>query len=187
MTYGTGGQSGVVRVIVGAIASAAILVGSAAPAAAQAYLKASSPEDGGKISVAPSQVVMEFTTSIRAVGYRVVVLGPTRTIAYQQVAAQIAGDKLIQPLRPLGPPGEYRVEFRVVSAGGLPLTGELRFTLTKPGPAAGGAAARNAPFVPASSSVNDARPWEPWTVGALLALVVTGAVLFGWRVTRDLD
>lgn len=180
-------RPGVACVIAGAIASAAILVGAAGPAAAQSYLKASSPQDGGTISVAPSQVVMEFTTPIRTVGYRVAVLGPTRTIAYQQLAAHIAGDKLIQPLRPLGPPGEYRVEFRVVAADGIPLTGELRFTLTKPGPAEGGAAARNAPFVPASDSTNDALPWEPWTVGALAALLVTGAVLFGWRVTRDLD
>jgi methionine-rich copper-binding protein CopC len=181
----------IVGVIVGAIAyaivCAAFLVGSAAPAAAQSYLKASSPKDGGKIGVAPSQVVLEFTEPIRTVGYRVVVLGPTRTIAYQQVAAQIAGDKLTQPLRPLGPPGEYRVGFRVVTADGLPLTGELRFTLTKPGPAEGGAKARSAPFVPTSSSVNDALPWEPWTAGALVAFFVTGVVLFGWRVTRDLD
>jgi methionine-rich copper-binding protein CopC len=177
----------IVGAMVYAIISAAFLVSSALPAAAQTYLTASSPKDGGKVDVAPSRVVMEFTTPILTTGYRVAVLGPNHSIAYQQLAAQITGDKLTQPLRPLGPPGEYRVEFRVVAADGQPLTGELRFTLTKPGPAAGGANARPAPFVPASTSVDDAWPWEPWTAGALAVLLVTGAVLFGRRVTHDLD
>lgn len=191
MSYGTGRLTGVISVAVGAIAfaivSVAFLVGATVPAAAQSYLRGSSPEDGGKIDVAPSQILLEFTQPIRTTGYRVVVLGPTRTVAYQQLAAQITGDKLTQPLRPLGPPGEYQVEFRVVAADGLPLAGELRFTLTRPGPADGGAAARNAPYVAASTSVDDTRPWEVWTAGTLAALLVTGAVLFGWRVTHDLD
>jgi methionine-rich copper-binding protein CopC len=181
----------VLRVIAGAIASAiigaALLVGWPSPAGAQSYLTASSPKDGSRVDVAPSQVVMQFTQPILATGYRVVVLGPNHSIAYQALGAQIAGDKLTQPLKPLGAPGEYRVEFRVVAADEHPLTGELRFTLTKPGPAAGGANARPAPFVAAATSVDNARPWEWWTVGVLALLLVTGAVMFGWRVTRDLD
>lgn len=195
MSYSAGRPPGVVRVMAGAagfviafaVVSAVFLAGPVAPAAAQGYLRGSSPKDGGKISVAPSQVLLEFTQPIRTTGYRVVVLGPTRTIAYQQLAAQITGDKLTQPLRPLGPAGEYLVEFRVVAADGLPLTGELRFTLTKPGPAEGGAAAQNAPYVTASTSVDDTRPWEVWTAGTLAVLLVIGAGLFGWRVTRDLE
>jgi methionine-rich copper-binding protein CopC len=191
VAYGTGRLTGVISVTVGAIAfaivSAAFLVGATVPAAAQSYLRGSSPEDGGKIDVAPSQVLLEFTQPIRTTGYRIVVLGPTRTVTYQQLAAQITGDKLTQPLRPLGPPGEYQVEFRVVAADGLPMTGELRFTLTKPGPAEGGAAARNAPYVTAATDVTDTRPWEVWTAGTLAVLLVIGAALFGWRVTRDLD
>jgi methionine-rich copper-binding protein CopC len=181
----------VVRVIAGAIASAivgaALLVGWPSPAGAQSYLTASSPKDGGTVDVAPSQVVMQFTEPILATGYRIVVLGPNHAIAYQQLGAQIAGDKLTQPLRPLGPAGEYRVEFRVVGADEHPLTGVLRFTLTRPGPAAGGANARPARFVSAATSVDNALPWEWWTAGVLAVLLVTGAVLFGWRVTRDLD
>ncbi|HEY7263225.1 MAG TPA: copper resistance CopC family protein [Trebonia sp.] len=180
-----------ISVAVGAIAFAIVsgvfLVGVAVPAAAQSYLSGSSPADGGKIDVAPSQVILEFTQPIRTTGYRVVVLGPTRTVAYQQLAAQITGDKLTQPLRPLGPPGEYQVEYRAVSADGLVLTGELRFTLTRPGPAQGGAAARNGPYITALTTVNDTRPWEVWTAGTLAVLLVIGAVLFGWRVTHDLD
>jgi copper resistance protein C len=191
VSYGTGRLAGVISVAAGAIAlaivSAVFLAGAAVPAAAQSYLRGSSPQDGGRIGVAPSQVVLEFTQPIRATGYRVVVLGPTRTVAYQQLAAQITGDRLTQPLRPLGPPGEYQVEFRVVSADGLPMTGELRFTLTRPGPADGGAAARNAPYVTAATDVTDTRPWEVWTAGTLAVLLVIGAVLFGWRVTHDLE
>jgi hypothetical protein len=67
------------------------------------------------------------------------------------------------------------------------MTGVLRFTLTRPGPALGGAAARNAPFFTAASEVTDTRPWEVWTAGTLAVVLVIGAGLFGWRVTRDLE
>lgn len=191
MPYGihrlTGAIGAAALAIVFAAAGVAFLAGSAAPAAAQSYLRGSSPQDGGKVSVAPGQVVLEFTEPILATGYSIVVLGPTGGIAYQQLGAHIAGDRLTQPLRPLGPAGEYRVEYRVVSAEGLPLTGEMRFTLTRPGPADGGAAARNVPVVPQLNVVTNALPWEWWTASALAAFLVAGVVLFGWRVTRGLD
>lgn len=188
MSSSRGRSSGVVRVIVGVIVGSAFLVGSAAPAAAHTALTASSPKDGGKIDVAPSEILLEFTEPILAVGARVVVLGPD-SVAYQTGALQVGVHKLAQPLKPLGPSGEYRVEFRVVAYDGHPLTSEIRFVLTKPGPAAGGvkALAPPGPLVPVSLSVRDAPLWESWTGGVLVVLLVLGAVLFGWRVTRDLD
>lgn len=192
MSYGTGRPSGAVRVIAGAvvgvIVSGAILVGSAVPADAHTALESSSPQDGGTIDVAPSEIVMEFSEPVLTVGSLVVVLGPSGA-DYQAGAAQLAGDKLTQPLKPLDAPGEYRVGFRVVADDGHPLTGEIHFTLTKPGPAAGGAQALTRPpsLAPVSNAVHDAPPWESQAVGMLTVLLVLGAVLFGWRVTRGLD
>lgn len=191
MSYGTSRLTGAISVAIGAIvfaiAGVAFLAGSAAPAVAQSYLRGSSPGDGSKVGVAPSQAVLEFTQPIRTTGYRIAVFGPDPGIAYQQLAAQISGERLTQPLRPLGPPGVYRVGYRVVAADGLPMAGELRFTLTKPGPADGGAPARNVPLVSALTTTTDTRPWEVWTAGTLAVLMMTGAVLFGRRVTHDLD
>jgi hypothetical protein len=177
-------------VIVSVIVSTVFIVASAAPAAAHVYLKASSPKDGGEIGVAPSRLAMEFTGPIVDFGHRVVVRGPDGR-DYQAGAPRTGGTTLTQPLKPLGPPGEYRVTFRVVADDGHPLVSGIRFTLTKPGPAAGGGTAMTqaAPLaaVPASNSVNNAPSWAPWLGGALAMILVLGAVLFGRRVTRDLD
>jgi len=176
--------------IVGAIVSAAFLAASAVPAAAHTALKASSPKDGGKIDVAPSQLLLEFTEPILTIGYRVVVQGPDGR-EYQAEAPQIADNKLTQPLKLLGPPGEYRVRFRIVAYDGHPLTGGMGFTLTKPGPAAGGSkAVRLAPFAAVSTpnnAGNNAPPWAPWIGIAAAVILMSGAVLFGRRVTRGLD
>jgi copper resistance protein C len=188
VSYGTDRSTRAVRIIGGAIISAALVVASAPPAAAHTALEASSPKDGGTIAAAPSKLVLKFTEPILTVGYRLVVLGPDDR-AYQTVAPQIVDDKLTQQLKPLGPAGEYKVEFRVVAADGHPLTSEMRFTLTKPGPAAGGSKAvvTAAPLYAASNSVNNAPPWAPWIGSAVVVILASGAVLFGRRATRGLD
>lgn len=188
MSSGTGRSRGVARLIVGVIVAGAFLVGSAVPAEAHTALESSSPQAGSTIDVAPSEIVLEFSEPVLTVGSLVVVLGPGG-LAYQAGAARMAGDRLTQSLKPLDAPGEYRVGFRVVADDGHPLTGEIRFTLTKPVPAAGGAQALVRPpsLAPVSNSVRDAPPWESQAVAVLTVLLVLGAVLFGWRVTRGLD
>lgn len=188
MSYGTGRPTGAARMIVGAIAIAASVVTSATPAAAHTALRASSPKDGGEIGKAPSELLLEFTEPIRRVGFRLVVRGPDAR-EYQAGAPRISGDTLAQPLKQLGPAGEYRAEFRIVSADGHPVTGKIGFTLTKPGPAAGGAkAVEAAPLTSVSaSSLNNAPPWAWWIGAAAVVILASGAVLSGRRVTRDLD
>jgi methionine-rich copper-binding protein CopC len=163
----------------------------AAPVAAHTALEASSPKAGGKIGVAPAQLVLKFTEPIMNTGSRVEVQDPDgRT--YQAGPARIAGDQLTQSLAPLGPAGQYQVRIRVVAADGHPLITGMRFTLTKPGPAAGGAKADDrpialAPVYSTSGSVNNAPTWAPWLGGAFAVVLMSGAVLFGRRATRGLD
>jgi copper resistance protein C len=189
VSHATGRQTGAVRVILGVLVGAAFLVVSAPPASAHTALAASSPKDGGKIAVAPSQLRMDFTTPIFTTGFRVAVQGPDG-LSYQAGTAQVTGDKLTQTLKPLGPVGLYRVEFRVVASDGHSLVSRMEFTLTKPGPAQGGAKAIT--YGPLSSvqtlnSANNAPAWGPWMGGVAVVIVVFGAVMFGRRVTRGLD
>src|SRR4051794_26244274 len=193
MLWGMGRSASAIRVMAGALVAvvtgAVFLFGWAVPAGAHTALKATSPKDGGEIAAAPSRLLMEFTAPILSIGARVVVVGPDGD-QYQAGAAQPAGgNRLAQPLRPLGPPGVYRVEFRVVAYDGHPLTGGMRFTLTRPGPAAGGSGAvvRPAPLAAVSSDVNNAPWWAAWAGGAVALTAISGAVLFGRRATRDLD
>lgn len=188
------------RVIFGGVIVAVLLAAVATPAAAHSGLEASSPADGGRIDAAPSQVLLRFTEPVVATGARVVVVGPDGR-PYQSGAPQVSGDELTQPLKPLGPPGVYRVEFRIVANDGHPEVGGIRFSLTKPAAAAGpgtaagsGPSAGGAEQVPpapltqvSSSTVNDAPSWAPWLELVAVVLLASGAVLFGRRVTCALD
>jgi methionine-rich copper-binding protein CopC len=196
--YGTGRSAGmaawvvaVVIGVVGVVLTAVFFVFSAAPVWAHTALEASSPKDEGKIAVAPTRVVLKFTEPILNTGARVVVQGPDgRT--YQGGAPQIAGDRLTQLLQPLGPTGAYRVKFRVVADDGHPQSFAMSFTLTKPGPAAGGASADDrqialAPVYSTAGSANNAPAWAAWIGGVLAVALISGAIWFGRRTTRDLD
>ena len=196
MLYRTGRSAGVVAWVAGllaAVLTAVFFLYSATPVWAHTALEASSPKDGGKTGVVPRRVVLKFTEPILTTGSRVVVQGPNG-VDYHSGAAQIAGDELTQPLKLLGPAGEYRVRFRVVAADGHPLTGGMRFTLATPGPSAagGGSGVEDkpiplAPVYSTSGSVNNAPSWAPWLGGVLMVLLLSGAVWFGRRTTRDLD
>jgi hypothetical protein len=149
-------------------------------------LVASSPQNGDETALAPSQVELHFSQALRPVGNRVIVLGPSGG-SYQSGAARTVGDKLTQPLAPLGPSGSYRIDFRIVAADGQSLLETIAFRLTKPGPAAG-AALPSGPhrFIqPGETALTDAPPWAPWAVGVVALILLSGAVLFGRRVTHD--
>lgn len=189
VSYGKDRSTSVVRVMLGALLGVGFLVASAASAAAHTALEASSPKDGGRLGVAPSQLVLKFTEPILSTGARVVVQGPDGR-RYESGVAQVAGDTLTQPVNPLGPAGRYLVESRIVARDGHPLTAGMRFTLTMPGPAAGGAraVARPAPLAAVSASpAGQAPPWAPWIAAVAALIFVSGTVVFGRRVTRDLD
>jgi copper resistance protein C len=194
VVYGTGRSAGGVAWIVGVVAvvlTAVFFAFPAAPVEAHTALEASSPKNDGKFGVAPAQVVLKFTEPILTTNSRVVVQGPDG-VDYHAGAARIAGDQLTQPLKPLGPAGQYRIRFRVVAADGHPLAAGMRFTLTKPGPSAGGAKADDrpialAPVYSTSGSVYNAPAWAPWLGGGFAVVLLSGAVWFGRRATRDLD
>ncbi|GLY68119.1 copper resistance CopC family protein [Amycolatopsis taiwanensis] len=190
MSYRKGRLTGAVRVIAAAIFSVVIIFALAPPAAAHTALTETSPEDGSQIDTAPSEIQLQFSEAILTVGANIVVQGPDSR-EYQEGKPQIVQDKVTQPLKPLGPSGEYRVEIRVVADDGHPNPFGMRFTLTKPGPAAGGAQAVGPGLtalrpVPTGSE-NNAPRWAPWLAVAATLILVSGAVLFGRRATHGLD
>lgn len=188
MSYGKRRLTGAARMIAAVIVSLAFVVALAPPASAHTALTESSPQDGGQIDRAPTEVRLQFSSLILTVGAKIVVQGPDGQ-EYQTGEPQIVGDKVTQPLKPLGGSGEYRVEIRVVADDGHPNSFGMRFTLTKPGPAAGGAqAASLVALLPVpSGSEKNAPWWAPWLAVASLLILVSGAVLFGRRTTHDLD
>lgn len=122
-----------------ACALATVALG-AAPAAAHDELVDTSPADGSTVDVAPDQVVLTFAAPAEALGTQVLVTGPDGA-DLTQGDAQLVGSTVVQPLAPARPAGVYRVDWRVTSDDGHPVTGTFTFTATDPTPPATAASA----------------------------------------------
>lgn len=189
MSHGRSRLTTRIRILAVAIVSIVFVLVSAPYVSAHTALRATSPQDGSRIDRAPSQILLEFTLPIQNIGYRVVVLGPDGH-EYQAGNPVIVDNRLAQPLKPLGPVGDYRVGFRVVAADGHPQTFGIRFTLTKPGPAAGGAAAVSGltalPPPDSAGAANNAPLWATLIAAVGALALMSGAVMIGRRATHGL-
>lgn len=109
------------------------LVTTALPASAHNVLISSSPAQGEELGTAPTEVVLTFDQPVQDADVNeVAVTGPNGD-QWAEGTVEVDGSKVIAPLRPLGPAGEYVVGYRVLSADGHPVSEEVRFTLTEPG------------------------------------------------------
>lgn len=204
--------SGAGRAVFGIVVGAGVVGAAAAPAAAHTALEASSPQHGGRLGASPPQIMLDFTGPLRPGVAELVIHGPDGLLVTPE-PLRVTSDKMAQPLRPLGRAGDYRVEYRVVARDGHPLTGTIRFTLTRGAPAAGSHktpgtsttapapdTAGSAALPPAGGGTGSyARTatggsggpgLPPWAFGigtAAAVAFVNGAVWFGRWVTRDAD
>lgn len=113
-----------------AVATAALLlVGlavGAPPAAAHSGLLSSTPADGDQLDAPPSELVLEFNEDIQGLGTEI------RVTAANEVDVTdgdpvVDGPRVTVPLQTSGS-GDYDVVWRVVSADGHPISGELSFS-----------------------------------------------------------
>lgn len=111
----------ILRVLV-TLAAAAV----AAPAAAHSELQRSIPAAGEQLACAPQQIVLEFNEGVQLTALRRYRAGGDE-IALPRRAIREASNATID-LPPLGP-GEFRAEWRVISADGHPLGGVIPFSV----------------------------------------------------------
>lgn len=158
-----------------------LLLSGAGTAAAHNTLVSASPADGSSVRSGPSLVRLEFNLPVEQGFCLLTVLGVDGS-HWEAGPPTIDGSSVSAPVRPLGPAGNYRIEYRIISADGHPVSGSTRFTLTQAGsgtPAAAPAAANAS--VDAAPSTTDFGVW-PWLAGA--GLILAGAAIVGWRVSR---
>jgi methionine-rich copper-binding protein CopC len=111
------------------LALAAVLV-PAGRAAAHNTLLGTDPEDGSTVAAAPAAVTLTFDQPAQALGTEIVVLGPDgSTVSTGE--PELVDNTVAQPLAADLPAGDYAVQWRVTSADGHPLSGELTFTATE--------------------------------------------------------
>src|SRR5262245_36862407 len=159
------------------------------PAAAHAELIDSDPKDGATVQTLPDQVRLEFSEEVASPAF-VEVTAADGT----QVAAgdpQVLGAAVETPLAANGPPGSYTISYRVVSADGHPVSGELTFEVTTGSAgAASGPDTTAAPSPAAATSTDDSdegfvSSHVPHFVVAGVGLIVGGLLVgMGLRARR---
>jgi copper transport protein len=158
-----------VRWVAALLLAGSVMVIFAGPAAAHARLVSTAPEQGAVLAVAPTQVVLRFTETVRLGPDAVRVIGPGGRPVDLPTAPRSA-DGAVTVALPAGlANGAYDVSWRVLSDDAHPVAGALAFTVAQ---ATGAAPA--APVGPAVDPASDERSDSP-TVGVLYGLVRAAA------------
>jgi methionine-rich copper-binding protein CopC len=101
---------------------------SAAPASAHAVLVKVTPAANGKLTSAPTKVVLEFNEPISN-KFATVIVTSAAGVNVAKGKPTVLGGKVTQPLSPSLTSGGYRVAYRVTSDDGHPVGGQSTFTL----------------------------------------------------------
>ncbi|MGO8962513.1 copper resistance CopC family protein [Mycobacterium sp.] len=159
----------VVALLLAAVAFATTLTAGAA--SAHAARVSADPADHAVVSTGPGRVSATFNEDLQTTFAAMTVVGPDGNL-WSVGAPQVHGTVVSVGVRPLGPTGNYAVNYRVTSADGHVVSGSWSFQLTTPGSGTPGPAAQSP-----DTSTDDVPTW-PFILGAVV-LVAGGAL---WAV-----
>ncbi len=157
-------QLAVVTLLLAAIAYASTMTAGAA--GAHAARVSADPADHATLSTGPAQVSATFNEDLQTTFAAMTVVGPDGNM-WTTGEPHIHGTVVSIGMRPLGPTGNYTVNYRVTSADGHVVDGSWSFQLTSPGTGTPGPAAQT------SDGPSDDVPAWPFALGAV-ALVGAG-------------
>ncbi|MFD4641533.1 copper resistance CopC family protein [Lentzea sp. NPDC058436] len=168
------------RALIAFLFAGAAVLATAAPAAAHNALIGSDPKDKSSLEVGPSSITLTFDQDVQGgQGINEITVVDSNGGHYE-----VAGDPTIKDtavsakVNALGKAGEYKIGYRILSADGHPVSGELTFTLTKDG-AGTPTAPANADASSGDSGSGGGLPIWVWIVGAVVLL--GGGVFFALR------
>ena len=135
-----------------ALLTAVAAVAFAGPAAAHDVLLSSDPADGSAVQTAPATITLTFDQPVQDFEPVVTVTGPDGQ-SYQSGSPTVDSTVVTNAVGPLSAAGEYVVAYRVVSADGHPVVGEVKFQFTgAPAPATAGGSPTAASSASSSSA-----------------------------------
>jgi copper resistance protein C len=147
-----------VRTITTVVIAVLLVAALVAPALAHAQLVGSTPENGGTLGTT-DRVTLTFNEDINPDFVQVVVTGPDGDVGAGDPTVE--GPLVTQPVEPTGS-GSYSAVYRVVSADGHPVSGEVRFTLTDvPDPEPSPTTTTDAPTTAPTTADVDSRTATP--------------------------
>jgi copper resistance protein C len=127
------------------------------PASAHATLIGSDPKDGATVLRLPNDVELEFSEEVGSPAFVEVKAADGTNVSSGD--PEVLGATVTQPLTAAGPAGAYTIAYRVVSADGHPISGELTFDVTTGSSSTGstpaGSSGDNSAPEPVSSSATD--------------------------------
>ncbi|MFE2752455.1 copper resistance protein CopC [Actinosynnema sp. NPDC059335] len=170
----------VVSLLLTGLLAGGLALATAAPASAHNVLISSDPKDGSSLETGPATVTLTFDQPVQA-GEKfntITVTGPEGTRWEAEGEPTVKNNSVVFPIRPLGPAAEYTVGYRVLSADGHPVTGSLKFTLTKAGD---GTPAPAAPADPDAGSSSSGSGVPIWVWIAAAAVLLAGGAFFAVR------
>jgi methionine-rich copper-binding protein CopC len=144
-------------------------------ASAHSALVGSDPANGASVSAGPPTVTLTFNEPLQESFPALTVVGPDRNY-WQDGEPTVTGRTVSTQLRELGPAGEYLINYRVTSADGHPVEGQLSFTLTTAGQGTPGAS------VDDDESSSSGIPVWPFLVAAVVLFV--GGLAVAFRLQR---
>jgi methionine-rich copper-binding protein CopC len=174
---------------VAALLAAAVVLGTALPAQAHNYLVSSTPADGSTLTTLPDAFSVTTNEPLLDLsgdgsGFAIEVAGPDGL--YYGDGCYTVSNATLSGGASLGPAGDYRMLWQLVSADGHTVSGELGFTWA---PAAGTEAAAGATTPPNCGGAAIAAPGSTsppradanlgdvlWIGGAILAVILAAGV-----------
>ncbi|HYQ65404.1 copper resistance CopC family protein [Actinophytocola sp.] len=149
----------------------------AGTASAHNSLVSSNPAENASVAAGPGSVELTFDQPVQeGKGLNTVAVTGPDGKQWQGGPARVDSNVVSAPVRELGPKGVYTIGYRIVSADGHPVSGQVTFTLTEAGNGTPAPADANVGSVPGTTSGDDSGlPIWVWLVGAAVLL---GAGLF---------
>ena len=155
------------RLVVSVALAGFAVLGLSTPAFAHNVPVGSAPSAGATLATGPTEVRFDFNAPVREGPNTITVLGPNGTHWERSANATVDGNSVFTQVAPLGPAGVYTASYRVISADGHPVTGEITFTLTVAG--------NGTPVTPPSTAAGGGSGGVPvwvWIIGAAVLLAV---------------
>ncbi|HEY0450469.1 copper resistance CopC family protein [Actinophytocola sp.] len=152
------------------------LVGLATPAFAHNTLISSNPANQTTVPQSPPTVHLTFDEPVQdGTGLNTITVSGPGNTTWATGPVVVVGNVVSAPLHELGPAGDYRIAYRIVSADGHPVTGEVMFTLATAGkgsPATGlsNAGGTSGSAASGSSGGGSGLPIWVWIAGAVVLL-----------------
>lgn len=167
---------------------------TAAPALAHDVLVSSDPANGSTLTTAPEKVTFTFDQPVENFDPALKIFGPNGN-DFTTGAPKVVGTTVSAPMA-AGPAGAYRAAYRIVSADGHPVTGQITFTLADSAagsatgqPTASGAApsSQGATATQAATSTSSSGgigAWL-WVIVAVAVVIVAAAIVVAVRKPTD--